>query len=343
MFRLRSSLRPRRRTLGGGLAVAVLSAMPVATTSAGAAHAAAGSTAPPTAPADASASSTAFPVTIETTFGPVILDEAPERVVALDFGFADALVSLGVEPTVVSLGGEFPTDFPWLDGQLDPAVIDESLLAQRTINVEAIAAADPDVILGGWYAIDQSMFETLSEIAPTIPGRTGGNDGWEVRLELAAQAVGRTDAVDAVRQTVLDAYAELADAVPELAGRTYNYTGFGLDYGGFFWGNGTWLDPIGLVPNDNQDNSQSAPALSFENLDQLDADVWAIYPVVPGDREMLEADARFAQQPAPINDLVIWLDLPLANATNNAGPASLVWTVSELTPVLVAGSERLDD
>lgn len=282
-------------------------------------------------------------MTVETLYGPVVVPKAPERIVVLDFGFADALLALGLQPTVVSLGAKFPDEVPWLDGVLDPKSIDESMMTQRTVNVEAVAAAKPDLILGGWFAVDEATFQLLDAIAPTVSARTAGNAGWEERLELTAEAVGRTAAVDSVRQSVLDAYAGLTAQVPQLVGKTYEYTGFGLDHGGFFWGNGSWLDPIGLVPADDQDNSQTAPAVSFENLDQLDADVWAIFPPTPEDRQTLEGDARFAQQPAPANDLVIWLDWALANATNNAGPLSLAWTVDQIAPTLIAGAKNLKE
>jgi len=297
-------------------------------------------TAPPT-PDAAVLDPADFPVTVETSHGPVTITEPPERIVALDFGAVDTLLALGVQPTVAALGGD-PATVPWLDGLLDPDSIDESMLVQRDLNVEAIAAADPDLILGAWWAVDDSMFETLSAIAPTVTNRSAGNDGWDVRLQLTAEALGLTERVAQVEADVDAAYAELADAVPELRGATYNYTGFGATDYGFFWGNGTWLEPIGLVPNDNQDNTQTAASVSLENLDQLDADVWAIWPITDDDREVLEADQRFAMQPAVASGHVIWLDTAMANATNNAGPLSLAWVVDRIAPALTGEATTAD-
>lgn len=284
----------------------------------------------------------AFPVTVETVHGEVTIDEAPERIMVLDFGYLDAVRALGVEPGVVSLGGSDLADLPWLEPVVDPATIDPDLFDGQTLNLEAITAAQPDLILGAWWVIDEEQFDLLSQIAPTVIGREAGNEGWEVRLDLTAEALGLSDLAEQVHADVDGAYAELAEQVPELQGRTYNYTGFGPDYGGFFWGNGSWLEPIGLVPNDNQDNSQISDALSTENMDQIDADVWAIYPYPADQRDVLESDPRFELQPAVENGLVIWLDQPLANATNNAGPLSLQWAVEQVTPILVDGSASLD-
>lgn len=284
----------------------------------------------------------AFPVTVETAFGPVEIPDMPERIVALDFSAVDALLALGVEPAAVALGAELGPDLPWLEGLVDPAIIDSSMFDGRTLNIEAIAAHEPDLIVGAWWAVDEDAYAQLSAIAPTVSAAAPGNEGWEARLDLLAATVGRDDRAREIHDELDAVAAELATGLPEFAGRTYNYTGFSLDYGGFFWGNGSWLEAFGLVPNDNQDNAQATSAVSFENIDQLDADVWAIYLVNPGDRELLESDQRFLALPSAADDLVIWIDQPLANATNNAGPLSLRWALDIVAERLAANGDAGD-
>lgn len=323
----------RLRALRAGLPIALVAGAVLA--GAGAPVSAGTATTEPREPA-ADAAVAVFPATVETAFGPVEIVAAPERVVALDFGAVDALLALGIEPAVVSLGADIDPNLPWLDGLIDPSIVDESLFDGRVLNIEAIADAEPDLIVGAWWAVDEVAFEQLNAIAPTVTSATPGNEGWAARLDLYAAAVGRGDRA-AELHAELDALGdELAAQVPQLAGRTYNYTGFSLDYGGFFWGNGSWLQPFGLVPNHNQDDSQTSAAVSFENMDLLDADVWGIYLVNPADRELLEGDPRFAQLPSAEHELVLWIDQPLANATNNAGPLSLRWALGRVVVELAA-------
>jgi iron complex transport system substrate-binding protein len=56
------------------------------------------------------ASGGAFPVTVETAFGPVDIAEAPQRVVALGWSDAETALALGVQPVGASdwlgFGGE---------------------------------------------------------------------------------------------------------------------------------------------------------------------------------------------------------------------------------------------
>lgn len=283
---------------------------------------------------------TAFPVTVQTLHGPVTIEEEPDRVVVLDAAYVDAVVSLGVSPSAVSFAGSSIEDFPWLDGRIGTAALDPALSSDSGVNYEAVAAADPDLILGAWWLVDEAAFDRLSAIAPTVAGRTNTNDGWEARLEVAAEALGRSDRVQEVRDRVAESYADLAEQAPALDGLTYNYTGFS-DIGLFF-GNGSWLEPLGLVADDDQDNTQQAAPLSLELMDQLDADVWAIWPITDDDRARLESDGRFEQQPAVADGVVIWLDRALANATNAAGPLSLQWMVGQVTPTILDQLDNID-
>src|SRR3712207_2257074 len=89
-----------------------------------------------------SGSGGAFPVTVETAFGPVEVAEEPQRVVALGWSDAETALALGVQPVGASdwlaFGGEGVG--PWAEGLYDEA---PEIIETLEPSLEAIAALDP--------------------------------------------------------------------------------------------------------------------------------------------------------------------------------------------------------
>lgn len=292
-------------------------------------------------PAGAGASSEGFPVTLPSFYGDVTVEEKPEKIVVLSAQYADMLAAIDVEPVAFNASvtdmEAFHATYPWLEGaqvgELDNAMVN----AEYQAVLEAIAKHDPDLILTTTFQVDEDLYEQISTIAPTFVGEQAGSNKWDELLEDVALLVGEPEAAEAAAAEVETAYADAREAMPGLEGRTYQSTGF--DGTKFWWGNGSWLDGFGLVPADNQDNSQSGNGtndISLENIDQLDADVLGIW-FWQTDQAALEADPRYQKLPAVQHNAVIVPDLPLANATNSAGPLSLVWAIDWVTEQL-AGS-----
>lgn len=100
-----------------------------------------------------------FPVTVEHELGTLELETAPQRIVALEYSFVDALLALGVEPV-----GMAKDDIP-------PYLADEiadipSVGSRYELNLEAILAMEPDLILAD-LSRNEEMYRQLSKIAPT--------------------------------------------------------------------------------------------------------------------------------------------------------------------------------
>src|SRR3954447_24406349 len=173
-----------------------------------------------------SSTSDAFPVTIEHTFGETTIDEAPTDVVTWGFGSTDAALALGVVPVAIpfqSYGGDADGVLPWIADELDALGADTPTVLPDGDEVpfEAIAAADPDVILANYSGITQEDYETLSAIAPTVayPGEAWTTP-WRDVVTTVGEALGRADEAE---QLVTDTEQTIADAAaehPELQGRT---------------------------------------------------------------------------------------------------------------------------
>ncbi len=159
-----------------------------------------------------------YPRTVEHALGSAEIPAAPERVVAIT-GTAelDPLLLLDHPPVAAAVVDEDLDAFSaHLDGLTEGI---EQLGSRREIDVEAIAAYEPDLILGtvGWL---EEIQDLLEQVAPTVAVDDG--QPWQDVLRLVAQTVAEEDAAEAHIEAVdarVEALAEEhADA---LDGRTY--------------------------------------------------------------------------------------------------------------------------
>lgn len=135
-----------------------------------------------------SATQAAATRTVEHAMGSSEVPVDVERVVVLDTGELDAVVSLGLTPV-----GAVTTDVsPALVEYLEPEL--EGTEAVGTIgepNLEAIAALQPDLILSNTVR-HEDLYDELSEIAPTVFAADVGVS-WKETLLLAGEALGEPE------------------------------------------------------------------------------------------------------------------------------------------------------
>ncbi|SFE07880.1 iron-siderophore ABC transporter substrate-binding protein [Blastococcus tunisiensis] len=166
----------------------------------------------------------AFPVTVEHAFGSSEVTSEPERVVTWGWGSTDAAIALGVVPVAMptqSYGGDEEGVLPWVRERLeeDGAELPEVLPDQNEAPIEAIAAADPDLILAPYSGLTESEYDLLSEIAPTVayPDQPWATP-WRETIEIVGRALGREDQAADLLADIDGQVAEQAAAHPELAG-----------------------------------------------------------------------------------------------------------------------------
>jgi iron complex transport system substrate-binding protein len=269
--------------------------------------------------------------------GDVTIEKAPERVVVLDPQSADVMVALGVQPVVFDLAAtDDYSATPWLEGKLTGEFNRRLVGADWSPDADAILATKPDLIIGSTTTITEGeAHDRLSKIAPTVAGKIEGVDTWQDRTTIIADALGIPEKGE---QVIAETEAKFAAAKTELAalnGKTYNFIAYANSQGGFWYGNGDWMAGLGLAPNEGQVNThEEFKVISRENIDTFDADVIVLWAMTGPDRQTLESDARFRALPAVKNNLVLWLDLPLATASNTSGPLSIGYTIDKVTPQL---------
>ncbi|MFJ4837031.1 ABC transporter substrate-binding protein [Streptomyces sp. NPDC088746] len=230
-----------------------------------------------------------FPRTLTHAMGSTKLEAAPKRVVVLDVGEFDNVVSLGVKPVgyAPSEGDDAIPSYLKKEAG-NPA----SVGTINSLNLEAIAGLKPDLILGSQLrAADK--YDELSKIAPTVfsirPGFT-----WKENYLLNAAALDRT----AKAESELAAYeakakklgADIGPDKPTVSMVRYMPDKIRLYAKASFIG--TILQDVGLPRPKNQQIDDLAAEISAENMDQADAD-W-IFTGVYGDAKATERDTARA-------------------------------------------------
>jgi iron complex transport system substrate-binding protein len=146
---------------------------------------------------------------IETEKGSVTVPASAERIVVLSGGLAGYLYALDAPVVatdtrvlgVTNLDGGFPPAWA-ADAKAQGT---KELPAGEQLNIEAVAAAAPDLIIGGGQGVTsvqaEELYDQLTAIAPTVlVPRTVA--AWDKQLEIVADAAGRSDQVPAL----MDAY-----------------------------------------------------------------------------------------------------------------------------------------
>ncbi|WP_328725082.1 ABC transporter substrate-binding protein [Streptomyces sp. NBC_00259] len=230
-----------------------------------------------------------FPRTLTHAMGTTELKSAPKRVVVLDVGELDNVVSLGLQPV-----GYAPAEG---DGGI-PSYLKKAAGSPKSVgtinnlNLEAIAQLKPDLILGSQLrAADK--YKELTQIAPTVfsirPGFT-----WKENYLLNAAALDRT----AEAKAKLDAYEKKAEQLgtdigadkPTVSMVRYMPDRTRLYAKASFIG--TILDDAGLPRPKNQQVNDLATEVSPERIDEADAD-W-IFTGVYGDPSKTKRDTARA-------------------------------------------------
>ncbi|MCQ9343496.1 iron-siderophore ABC transporter substrate-binding protein [Corynebacterium kozikiae] len=209
----------------GALAAALALSLAACTTDAPQEPAAAG-----TSTSDASFQ----PVTIEHVYGETTITEQPERIATVAWANHEVPLALGVVPVGMAkvTWGDDDSDgvLPWVSEKLEELGAGEVALFDETdsIDFEAVAATEPDVIFASYSGITQEDYDQLSKIAPTI---AYPEQAWSTPLaeniEIISQAMGK----EAEGKTLVeDLNAQVASAFaahPEFEGTNVLFTAFG--------------------------------------------------------------------------------------------------------------------
>jgi iron complex transport system substrate-binding protein len=284
----------------------------------------------------------AFPVTITHAQGSTTIPAAPQRIVALS-GEEDTLAVLGIAPVGFSEAYGTPgARSPWLEGraELDGATV-LSDTQTSGVNIEQVAALQPDLILAtNLYSLAE-VYPRLAQIAPTVgfPQAEAGLATWQELSLAIGKAVGReADAQAAVTRTETGV-RDLGAAMPGLAGKTFT-SSFYYEPGKFATidttesGAAALLAELGMQLSPRVASEVQDRAVSLEQIGLLDADFVAIGFAGDSLRTDLDASPLYANLPAVRDGRVLQASVQLATAGNNPSILNVPWQLDQYRPVL---------
>ena len=165
-----------------------------------------------TAPATTAPAST---IVVEHKFGSTEVPEDVQRVATVGWNDQDFALSLGVVPVVTREWFDDYNSYPWVQQATGGKGVET--FGGDEIDYEAVAAAQPDLILGIYESIDQPTYDRLSQIAPTVVQSSAFPDEetpWDVQLVTTGQALGREEQARALVDQVKASIPYAADEDP---------------------------------------------------------------------------------------------------------------------------------
>ena len=292
------------------------------------------------ASAAGTSSSPGFPVSIENRFGTTEIPAEPQRVVTVGFNDQDFVLALGVTPVGERelLGDYDATTRPWAE-ELLPAE-DIPTVGGEEIDLEAVAALEPDLIVGVYSFMDETVYEQLSGIAPTLAQTDEYADGatpWQEQTLLIGQALGREDEAQQLVDDVEGQVEQAVDENPGFAGCSIAVDLTGVGSGHYLLGKDDlrtqFFTDLGFtVPDASTDLSQ-------ERLDLLNADVLAVNGY---DQEDADADTLLSSLDVVTQGRTVLLGSysgDVSAALGFGSPLSLPYLLDQAVPALAAAAD----
>lgn len=284
---------------------------------------------------------------ITDRFGTVEVPADPQRVVALGWQEADTVLALGVQPVgtasfPLSPDGQVPWQTDLIEGEPTRVNTTRAGFDVVDLDLESIAALQPDLIVATTFADLETYHDQLSEIAPVVgpESATYLTIPWQDQARQIGRALGREDATETLIDDVQTHIDEAVERNPELDGVTYTLgiaTPVGYkavndpdDFSSVILGEFgmTLTDAISALP-DTGDGSGSA-TISPENARQLDADILLLSFFAVGGSQQALSDPVFTSIPAVADGRYVDVDAASLTALRNASPLSIDYTIGEL-------------
>lgn len=130
---------------------------------------------------------TAYPLTLTTNFGETVLPKRPERIAIVGgLGELESFLAMGATPVVTSSkADDWPWFAPYATQLKDATLIDPWADA---LNVEAIAAAKPDLIVAITLGTLSDEYQKLTAIAPVLAIK-GDTEVWKLDWKTITRAL----------------------------------------------------------------------------------------------------------------------------------------------------------
>ena len=293
------------------------------------------------------------PITISHAFGETTIEGKPERVATVAWANHEVPLALGVVPVGMAKAAYGDDDgdgiLPWVEDKLEELGGEQPVLFDETdsIDFEAVADTNPDVILASYSGLSQEDYDTLSKIAPTVAYPEGAwGTSMDQMIEMNATAMGMKEEGEQLISDLDSTIEEKVAKHPDLADKSAVFAFIDpkdLSKVGYYNSNdprAAFFEDLGLSTPDfvskaAEESESFFTEVSAEQGDQFaDADIFVTY----GNEEALkgiQSDKLVGKIPAIENGAVAVLEdgTPLA-ASTNPSPLSIDWGLDDYLALL---------
>ena len=302
----------------------------------------------------AASSEATFPATVVHKFGETTVEQAPQRVVSVGYKEQDWLYEFGVSPVGVR---EW---YGFFDHEINPWAADlvegePPVVLAGEIDIEKVAALQPDLIVAIYSGITEEQYEKLSVIAPTVAGPEGVedfNESWRDITTLVGAALGQPDRAEEIIGEIEGLFATAREEHPELDGAEVAvWSAWAADTTGIYSSGDPrpqLMSELGLAAPPEADELADGEfwmAVSEELVgDTLDVADDAVVVIggssgtqEPGARSVLFDNPTFATSRVDREGRVVYADTQASDvAFSFVSPLSIRYTLEHLVPQLVA-------
>lgn len=258
--------------------------------------------------------------TIEHAMDLTTIEGKPKRIVVLTNHGTEALLVLGIKPigAVQSWTGS-----PWYDHIDEDMEGVEVVGTESEINLEAIAALKPDLIIGNKMR-QEEHYQALEAIAPTVFEETLRGD-WKVNFELIAKTVAEEEKGQEVLESFNERVANLTERLGDKIDTKVSMVRFMPDDVRVYHKDsfsGIILEEIGLARPESQDVADfAAKGVTKERINEMDGDVIFYFTYENENGEGQKAEDQWVKD-------ALWTNLEAVKANKAYEVSDTIWNTA---------------
>ena len=173
------------------------------------------------APSVSSDAEAVFPATIKHKFGTTTVDKRPERVAVVGYTEQDTVLAFGFKPVLVrNWYGPDKVIQPWAKELAGDLSLTGTDLGTGAIDVEKVAASNPDLIIGSASGMTKADYDKLSKLAPVVAQEAEFIDfgqPWQNTTRQVGIALGQPKKAEELVATLEQKFASTKAANPQWA------------------------------------------------------------------------------------------------------------------------------
>ncbi|WP_209325556.1 iron-siderophore ABC transporter substrate-binding protein [Brevibacterium renqingii] len=299
-------------------------------------------------------------VTIKHALGEAVIESEPERVVTLGQGSTETAIALGKTPVGMeeyAWGSDDTGYMPWIYEAVKDRgdKLPEQFQGDTELDVEAVAALEPDVILAPWSGVTAEQYKQLDAIAPTVayPEQPWTIE-WDDQITTIGKALGHEKESEGL---VKDIRKQLSDAKrEEYKGLTFSFVyNSGPGTLGVFYPTEqrvALVSALGLTPDpvidelkkEYDEPGTDSALIGLENADKLnDSDLLFTFYSDEKNRKEVESQGLYANIPAvKAGAVVAPKDHAFVTGSSIINPLTVPWTLERYVPMIDKAVEKLD-